>query len=31
MYLSDEFKRASEQNSSTEWTLGLCHVVARRA
>jgi SAM-dependent methyltransferase len=30
-YLTDEFKRASEQNSSTEWTLGLCHVVARRA
>jgi SAM-dependent methyltransferase len=30
-HLVDEFKRASEQDIPTAWTLGLCHLVARRA
>jgi SAM-dependent methyltransferase len=30
-HLADEFKRASEQDVPTAWTLGLCHLVAHRA
>jgi SAM-dependent methyltransferase len=30
-HLSEEFKRTSEQDVPTAWTLGLCHLVARRA
>jgi SAM-dependent methyltransferase len=30
-YLTDEFKRSSEQDVPAAWTLGLCHLVARRA